>query len=245
MLNDIFLTHNSKYSELLEIETLEQFETPLNKWWIQCDEDNQERIEKFITRSPIENGSHTNPNDEKDRIAFLTRVYSISSYSVNIAKSINEKQNLETQRAMFNTFISEFNSFYERLASKTFLINKYPFLLSRLSELKEKVEIKCSYLIPEKAEMKVFEKPIPKIQWLGKTNVLVTLIYDLWKGQDKGKNKPSTPSLLKADKKDLEKLLTENFLDSKGNPLTIATVSDYLNTSKPEKRAKEGVRIEV
>lgn len=85
---------------------------------------------------------------------------------------------------------------------------------------------------------------ILKIQWLGKTNVLATLIYDLWKGQDKIKQ-PSTKPLLKADKKDLEQLLINNFIDSKGNPLTISTVSDYLNKSKPGKRAKKGIRIEL
>ncbi|MBL7735946.1 MAG: hypothetical protein JNL51_10830 [Chitinophagaceae bacterium] len=85
---------------------------------------------------------------------------------------------------------------------------------------------------------------IPKIQWLGKTNVLATLIYDLWKGQDKIKQ-PSTKPLLKADKKDLEQLLINNFIDSKGNPLTISTVSDYLNKSKPGTRAKKGIRIEL
>lgn len=84
----------------------------------------------------------------------------------------------------------------------------------------------------------------PKIQWLGKTNVLATLFYDLWQGQDKGKA-PSTKPLIKAQKKDLEALLINNFLDEKGKPLTESTISDYLNTSKPEKRAKEGIRIEL
>ena len=85
----------------------------------------------------------------------------------------------------------------------------------------------------------------PKIQWLGKTNVLVTLIYDLWQGQNKGKDIPSTPPQIIAQKKDLEALLINNFIDSKGKPLTQSVISDYLNTSKPEKRAKKGVRIEL
>ncbi|TXJ23512.1 MAG: hypothetical protein E6Q24_17515 [Chitinophagaceae bacterium] len=86
---------------------------------------------------------------------------------------------------------------------------------------------------------------IPKIQWLGKTNLLGTLIYDLWQGQDKGKNKPNTKPLIKAQKKDLEALLLNNFLDAKGQPLTQSTISDYLNTSKPETRAKPGIRVEL
>lgn len=84
----------------------------------------------------------------------------------------------------------------------------------------------------------------PKIQWLGKTNILATLFYDLWKGQDKGKQ-PSTKQLINANKKDLEALLINNFFDEKGKQLTENTISDYLNSSKPEKRAKKGVRIEL
>jgi hypothetical protein len=84
----------------------------------------------------------------------------------------------------------------------------------------------------------------PKIQWLGKTNILATLFYDLWQGQEKFKE-PSTRSLIKAQKKDLEALLINNFLDEKGKPLTESTISDYLNSSKPEKRAKEDIRIEL
>lgn len=84
-----------------------------------------------------------------------------------------------------------------------------------------------------------------KIQWLGKTNLLTTLIYDLWQGQDKGSKVPSTKPLIKATKKDIENLLINNFIDEKGKPLTISTISDYLNTSKPETRAKIGKRIEL
>ncbi|MBI1341734.1 MAG: hypothetical protein GC171_02240 [Terrimonas sp.] len=84
----------------------------------------------------------------------------------------------------------------------------------------------------------------PKIQWLGKTNVLATLFYDLWQGQEKGKNNKTKP-LLKTQKNELEALLLNNFIDVRGEPLTINTISDYLNSSKPEKRAKVGVRIEL
>ncbi len=88
------------------------------------------------------------------------------------------------------------------------------------------------------------DSPTPKIQWLGKTNVLATLFYDLWQGQYKIKES-STRSIIKAQKRDLELLLINNFLDEKGKPLTESTISDYLNTSKPVKRAKKGTRIEL
>ena len=61
-------------------------------------------------------------------------------------------------------------------------------------------------------------KPVnaAKIQWMGKTNVLATLVFNLWQGQDKGKVVASTPPRILAQKKDLEALLINNFIDSKG-----------------------------
>jgi len=111
---------------------------------------------------------------------------------------------------------------------KSILLDKVNLFSQNLSEI---------YLTPQKSTT-------PKIQWLGKTNLLTTLFYDLWQGQDK-REEPSTIPIIKAQKKDLEALLINNFLDKKGKPLTVSTISDYLNTSKPEKRAKQDVRIEL
>lgn len=102
------------------------------------------------------------------------------------------------------------------------------------------LHLRETYLNVEQSEVSI----TPKIQWLGKTNVLATLIYDLWKGQEKGKQQ-TTQSYLKAQKKDLVALLLNNFIDSEGKPLNPDTVDDYLNSSKPQKRAKQGVRIEL
>ncbi len=89
--------------------------------------------------------------------------------------------------------------------------------------------------------------PTPKIQWLGKTNLLATLIYDLWQGQERGRGnaRTKTSQLIKADKKDLEQLLINNFISAKGTLFTNTTISDYLNTSKPEKRINGKGRIEL
>lgn len=113
---------------------------------------------------------------------------------------------------------------------KPILIDKVYHLIQTLTEI---------YLTSERLST-------PKIQWLGKTNVLATLIYELWKGQDKVKSATTKP-LIKAEKRDSEQLLLNNFIDSKGKPLTISTVSDYLNTNKDKalKRARIGVRIEL
>jgi hypothetical protein len=121
----------------------------------------------------------------------------------------------------------------------------YTFFAADLKQLKENIIIKFSYILGDFKIATEIETSNPKIQWLGKTNVLATLIYDLWQGQEKGRNEASTIPMLKAQKKDLEELLLNNFLDKEGKPLKASTISDYLNVSKPESRAKEGTRIEL
>ncbi|HEY1870904.1 MAG TPA: hypothetical protein VGG71_07590, partial [Chitinophagaceae bacterium] len=82
-------------------------------------------------------------------------------------------------------------------------------------------------------------KTFPKLQWLGKTNVLLTLFYDLFNGQD-GKE-----PLLNAQKNDVKQFLKNNFLDADGNPLSDATITTIFTPSKEDKRANKGDRIEL
>lgn len=144
----------------------------------------------------------------------------------------------DKQELFIRNIISELHVLQGEI-SKTLVDSKYEVYISilldkvnRFSQLLSEIYLAASIL------------PTPKIQWLGKTNLLATLFYDLWQGQNKHKE-PSTKPLIKAQKKDLETLLINNFIDEKGKPLTESTISDYLNTSKPEKRAKQGIRIEL
>lgn len=159
---------------------------------------------------------------------------------LRIDEAVLEYLDFKKQETFINGIVAELqvlqtaiekNSFSAKFELyKPILIDKISHLIQTLNEI---------YLTSQNLST-------PKIQWLGKTNVLATLIYDLWKGQDKIK-RASTKPMIKAEKKDLEQLLINNFIDSKGKPLTISTVSDYLNTSKDKaaKRARIGVRIEL
>ena len=80
---------------------------------------------------------------------------------------------------------------------------------------------------------------VSKIKWLGRTNVLATLFYDLLHGQDRG------PSLIEATQEDVKNFLMNNFLDADGNDLTLDTIVTYMRPDKVEKRAKIGDRIEL
>lgn len=190
----------------------------------------------------------------------LTGITTLSNFLINssifnskkllnlMEEKIDNQSTKESQFINFSKFLGELDKYIKRLEEDIFFKDLYSFFATDLRNRKEELVIKYNYL-NEVSLLKdtkvVLQNHSNKIQWLGKTNVLATLLYDLWKGQDKGKGKAVTSPLIKADKKDLEKLLIENFIDSKGEPLTIATISDYLNTSKPEKRAKIGSRIEL
>jgi hypothetical protein len=79
----------------------------------------------------------------------------------------------------------------------------------------------------------------PKIQWMGKTNVLVTLFYDLINGQD------SREPMIIASKADIKEFLMNNFIDADGNTLSESTITTILTPSKEEKRANRGDRVEL
>lgn len=117
--------------------------------------------------------------------------------------------------------------------------DKSSFIKTALTEIREELNVR---FVPVDMPSSAL-----KIQWLGPTNLLTTLIYDLWQGQDKGSRKERTRALIKTTKGDLMKLLMGNFIDVEGNSLKDSTLSDYLSTSenKSNSKAKIGARIEL
>lgn len=211
-------------------------------------EDNDLNSPVTIKRSKMVKGIYSDAKDEKQRIKHY------SSFSANevvenlkgIERLVEAEKTEEAQKQVVKGAISKIDFYLAKLSKSKIITEHYSFFITDLQQLKEDIILKFSYLMPEQnTVVQANTKSIPKIQWLGKTNVLATLLYDLWQGQDKGSKAPSSKPLIKAQKKDLEQLLVDNFIDAKGKPLTIATISDYLNTSKPEKRAKKGTRIEL
>ncbi|MEP7371939.1 MAG: hypothetical protein ABI675_01040 [Chitinophagaceae bacterium] len=144
-------------------------------------------------------------------------------------------------RIYMKYILSNIRQIIKKIQSLKLNENLLPYQILIVEKLQTCIEhLKQTYLEVGQTDNNI----TPKLQWLGKTNVLTTLIYELWQGQEKGKQ-TSTKPLIKAQKKDLEALLINNFLDSKGKPLSFSTITHYLNTSKPETRAKKGVRIEL
>lgn len=192
--------------------------------------------------------------DPNNLIKGLTFIDYLKSESLSKSKEILTKIELQIENnnsaegisLMINLKLKELEDTILSLNTDTYFNDEYHFFITDLENIRNLFFNKYDFLRKGQTNKSIANSSTNnKIQWLGKTNVLATLLYDLWKGQEKGKGKPNTPPMLKADKKDIERLLIENFIDSKGEPLTVSTISDYLNTSKPEKRAKIGTRIEL
>jgi hypothetical protein len=79
--------------------------------------------------------------------------------------------------------------------------------------------------------------PTSKIKWLGNVNVLITLFYDMLKGQD------GNAPLIEADEKVVKSLIFNNFSDAEGNELSTNTLETYFR--RTEDRAPRGTRIEL
>lgn len=201
-----------------------------------------------IMRSEKVKGIYSDAKDEKERMQHFI-AFSANEVIENlkgIERLVEAEKTEEAQKQVVKGAVSKIDFYTSKLSKSKIFTEQYPFFITDLQQLKEDVILKFSYLIPEQNKVvQANTKSTPKIQWLGNTNILATLIYDLWQGQDKGSKAPSSKPLIKAQKKDLEQLLVDNFIDAKGKPLTVATISDYLNTSKPKKRAKKGIRIEL
>ncbi|SKD01821.1 hypothetical protein SAMN05660461_2313 [Chitinophaga ginsengisegetis] len=115
-------------------------------------------------------------------------------------------------------------------------LNKYPIIIDTIASIKSYLHSK--YGLPDDTiSFSKKKSNNPKIQWLGKTNVLTTLFYDLLNGQDKGE------PYIHANKKDVMQFLIDNFLDKNGDELSESTVQSYFD--KQEKKAKIGDRIEL
>jgi hypothetical protein len=148
----------------------------------------------------------------------------------------------DKRMGIYNEYISEVNQMTTYLRSKEFLPECFA---NELESVKDELKIRFNINGQESHDFKIEKGTQPKLRWLGKTNVLAGLFYDLWQGQEKERGAPRTKRLIEADKKDLVAFLINNFTNSKGEPLSEGTIDDYLNSSKPEKRPKEKVRIEI
>jgi hypothetical protein len=128
------------------------------------------------------------------------------------------------------------------IAKLTADLRNYPFFATDLNQVILDIEIRFKELTDSSPS--IDNTVNTKLKWLGTTNQLATLFWDLWKGQENREGQ-TTKSMIDTNKNDLMAFLINNFIDKTNEDLKPSTLSDYLNQAKPDKRAKEGVRIEI
>lgn len=149
-----------------------------------------------------------------------------------IATEIVQKEDLKYKAAIVDHYLTSISYLASSLDGKKHLVN-YPFVKEIIDGLKTTLEDKYRHQTISNSCTS------SKFQWAGKTNVLVTLFYDLVTGQD------HKAPLLTAKKDEVKKFLKEHFVDADGNLLSEATINTIFTPSKGDKRAKIGDRIEL
>lgn len=123
-------------------------------------------------------------------------------------------------------------------------LNQYIFIAYTLKDLKaelvDKYGIEDDAIAQKKINLSTSAQTSHKLQWMGKSKVLVTLFYDLYSNVENG----GAP-LIKATKEQVKNFLLNNFIESDGQPLSPSSVDTILTPSKEGKRALKGDRIDT
>lgn len=241
MLNSLLTKFYTGYPKLLKFNSIKEFEEYYNELWEEADEETQIERDIYIERSPIEKGVHTDPYDESARIQFIKASLQISLLAPNIANAIDEKDSFELQKAMFNNCISEIDLLNSQLQEKSFLLSKYPFIDEELSLLRENLFILCGHLTNR---VTVFQSH--QIKWLGQTNTLAMLFYDLWKGQPKdinGTSKELDPIIDAKSARVIQEFIASNFTDKDGKKWEADDFKDYFGKSDKRERVQKRIQL--
>lgn len=103
--------------------------------------------------------------------------------------------------------------------------------------------LKAIYFQNNQKEFISEKKSFKKLQWLGNTNILTTLFYDLINGV----KSTNTPKLIDATPKEIELFIINNFVDKDGKEFDLkSTINTNLKHSKQStKRALDGDGIDL
>jgi hypothetical protein len=178
---------------------------------------------------------------------FLIEIFAVETPKIykRFESDILKAESKERQESLILFIINSVDEYYEKLGEdKNFDLIYEEFEID-LKRLKSKIIRRFGHLLPPQLLKESSNPWNPKIKWLGNVNLLTTLIYDLWKGQDKGKgNAPSEPLIKVNKKEDLIELICKNFINSKGEAFSPSSLSTYFGP-KSINKVKGGNRIEI
>lgn len=123
-------------------------------------------------------------------------------------------------------------------------ISKYTFIAGALTALKnelmDKYDVKDDTNAQKHINLSTAPQSTYKLQWMGKSKVLITLFYDLYSNVENG-GEP----LIKATKDQLKNFLLNNFIEKDGQSLSASSIDTLLTPSKEDKRALKDDRIDT
>ncbi len=213
-----------------------------------------EIFERFQTRLTDELGNTSSSHDKMKILIELQKVISsikplFHKYHSHGTDSFSPKYyrkdafyclNRELKR---NDIVGDENTYYRQIAAFTEI--QRSFLLRIRKILKYNLKL---YRFPHAAENgntpgEPCSLPAPdnytdKLQWRGNINQLITFFYDA-SNRVFVNGKP----ILKANKKQIAKLLIENFTQKDGEPVSISTINTIFTPSKELKRPPNNKRI--
>lgn len=123
-------------------------------------------------------------------------------------------------------------------------LNKYIIIANALKDLKAELADRYNVQDDTVAQRQINIVTSPqtshKLQWMGKSKVLITLFYDLYSNVENG-GEP----LIKATKDQIKNFLLNNFIEKDGQPFSASSIDSLLTPSKENKRALKDDRIDT
>lgn len=147
------------------------------------------------------------------------------------------------QSLYLKTLYKTFNSLI-LYAERLDYTHKYIFIANCLKDLK--TELLDKYNVPDDTEtqkqinLSSSSKSSHKLQWMGKSKILITLFYDLYSNVEN-----SGEPFIRASKEQIKNFLLNNFIEKDGQPLSASSIDTILTPSKEDKRALKGDRIDI
>ncbi|MFX1708100.1 hypothetical protein PV783_29320 [Chitinophaga sp. CC14] len=188
--------------------------------------------------SPIEIKTITFADYLQDK-ATIEMINSLDQIDNRLLDFEDEKRQILFLKTIYKTFNSLI-LYAEQIEE----VSKHPFIADLLKRLKAEIidryAVDDDTISQKQIHLSSSHQISNKLQWMGKSKVLISLFYDLYSNVENG-GEP----LIKATKDQVKNFLLNNFIEKDGQPLSPSSIDTLLTPSKEDKRALKGDRIDT
>lgn len=187
-------------------------------------------LEKIIsTTKPLFHKYHTPDPDD-----FSPEYY--REDSIYYLKRELEKNNIADQLNNYHRQLSSFTEIQWSFIIRTWKILKCYLKPYRYPSIDDSPTVSCKLPTPANSGNK--DEDLGKLQWRGNINQLITFFYDA-----SSQVLVDGKTILNASKKQIARLLIENFIQKDGDPVNPSTINTIFTPSKELKRPPNHKRI--